>query len=193
MYLLTLHFKTDKESNNIFNGLYSFYCKDYFKIDILIDILKFNFLKIMSVDCYTACTCKQTNQCKYCTINIHMNYNQSNIFDRQLRVQSESVYHSECKYDYIFYIDVFDSNQTGCEEEITFSNFNQLIDKYKKSFKENCTDFIPIFRYNILEIEKDMFYENHEDVIFYNSKDILWDKFITCVKDEESLIEMFYN
>lgn len=185
MYLLTLHFKTNNESNATFNGLYSFYCKDYSKINILIDILKFNFLKIMSFDCYTACTCMQTNKCKYCNINIHMNYH--------LRVQSESVYHSECKYDYIFYIDVFSSNQTGCEEEITFNNFNELIDKYKKSFDENCTDFIPIFRYNILEIEKDKFYENHEDVIFYNSKVILWDKFITCIKDEESLIEMFYN
>ena len=45
MYLLTLHFKTNNEYNTIFNGLYSFYCKDYSKINILIDILKFNLSK----------------------------------------------------------------------------------------------------------------------------------------------------
>jgi hypothetical protein len=190
MYLLHLHYKT-KGEYDFFNGFYSFYTKDAYKIDIFIDNMKFRFLKELSFDSYTACTCKETNKCKYCNNYTPLNSNPKCLFYKRDMIKYKNVYHPECKNDYKFDIDIYDINQCGCEETVSFDTFDGMFVKYKESYNEGHADFIPIFRYKVSEVDSDIFYENYVDMVFYNSKIIHWNTFESSLNDEEDFIDVF--
>ncbi len=165
MYLLTVDcfVSSDDIPDEDESGLYKFYRNDISKANNVLDLLKLTFLRRLSNNMFRLCICDSLSEkCRYCKSRIpEITYTRNGRWfatGEQLKQIRESETEFEWdlsnKENYLFEIDIFNVNQTGCEEIVRLSDFDTtLFAMYRESFAKKWTDVIPIFKHTITSID----------------------------------------
>ncbi len=185
MYKLTVNISSARDDSFIdtasnYNGYYQLYTDNYTYIEDILNLLKLQFLKALApCDSVYLCYCDTKNKikCEYCyddqgALRYHLN-NNIEYFDLSK------------KDEYLFQIDIYESNQCGCEEQIRLKDFDTtFFDKYLESYNKKYTDYIPIFEHSHEIVENvPECYKKFIDYIMYNGKFIKYDAFIKQISN----------
>jgi hypothetical protein len=153
------------------NGIFSYCSKDKLTCINIKDLLCLDFLKRLSRDSFYLCICDYSKElmCEYCKDH------KDRTFDRIFDVTK--------KEDYKFLIDIYDSNQAGCEVEIRFNDVdNGRLSKEYRSYRGNKP--VPMFEWTV-------FTEIHEnDNVIFNSEKLekyimSYDTFLNIINPTE--------
>jgi len=185
------------------NGMYTFFSDNLDKINNVKDLISLDFLSKLAFQTYL-CVCKnpinfslwlkfpENKKCKFCNQKTDFNKLRKTYEGRQ-QLKQQNQWKLEFKYFYKFLIDIYDSNQTGCEIEIRLLDLEngKLFEEYNLAKKTKPDFLYKIHEYNLKceELNILMYKSKEESRVYF----INYNEIFDCFYDKNSSILDFFE
>lgn len=202
MYYLKLHYYIPYDEYTVFdqghevdaddNGIFEMYSDDHSKLIDIRDLISLDFLGKLSCYNYTLCMCEELRKkCDYC-----INTDKLPPVPRRNR---PSYWNLQLKHDIKFLIDIYASNQTGCEVSVFLEDvYSGKLKSYYRTMmeKRNRLVEIPEIKYSITTV--DSIPQNiNKNYVYWNNyvhfdENFFREKVLTCRYDGNNIL-LFLN